>query len=239
MVFILPALWWTRIRGLWKLCDGRDWLWGKLGLVLMDRAMLCKSLMQFSVDRWTVFPPCCLTWNETMVELMKIMSTSFKRSPACTPTLSAPDPAAGHHWPMLPPETPGHSLTGKSGSVSCRVTGSFLLGPDAHKVLFVPSKCHVSPVLCKFWWLYGGVNGNLLQEGLCHTQVCCIQSPCPCGRSLLTCTSTGDTQTLKGRSDSVSVGSPGAFKALFELSECLWWVWSLILNAISSPLPSC
>ena len=26
--------------------------------------------------------------------------------------------------------------------------------------------------------LYGGVNGDLLQEGLCHTQVCCTQSPC-------------------------------------------------------------
>ena len=53
----------------------------------------------------------------------------------------------------------------------------------------------VSPVQCKFWWLYGGVNGDLLQEGLCHTQVCCTQSPCPCGRSLLTRTSTGDTRT--------------------------------------------
>ena len=25
---------WIRIRGLWKLLDGKDWLWGKLGLVL-------------------------------------------------------------------------------------------------------------------------------------------------------------------------------------------------------------
>ena len=25
------------------------------------------------------------------------------------------------------------------------------------------------PVLCKFWQLYGGVNGDFLQEGLCHT----------------------------------------------------------------------
>ena len=27
-------------------------------------------------------------------------------------------------------------------------------------------------ILCKFWQLYGGVNGDLLQEGLCHTKVC-------------------------------------------------------------------
>ena len=29
-----------RIRGLWKPPDGKNWLWGTLGLVLMDRAML-------------------------------------------------------------------------------------------------------------------------------------------------------------------------------------------------------
>ena len=84
----------------------------------------------------------------------------------------------------------------------------------------------VSPVLCKLWWLYGGVNGDLLQEGLCHTQVCCTQMPCPCGNPLLTCTSTGDTQTLKDRSDSVSVESldPGTHKVLFNPSEHLWQV---------------
>ena len=37
----------------------------------------------------------------------------------------------------------------------------------------------VSPILCKFWQLYGRANGYLLKEGLCHTQVCCAQRPCP------------------------------------------------------------
>ena len=32
LIFILSALWWIRIRGLWKLPDGKDWLWGKLSL---------------------------------------------------------------------------------------------------------------------------------------------------------------------------------------------------------------
>ena len=90
------------------------------------------------------------------------------------------------------------------------------------------------PVLCKFWQLCGGVNGDLLQEGLCHTQVCCTESLYSCGRPLLTHTSTGDTQTLKIRSASVSVGSPGVCKVLLEPS-----VWGLILNVISSLLPSC
>ena len=52
----------------------------------------------------------------------------------------------------------------------------------------------VSPVLCKFWQLSGGVNGDLLLEGLGHTQVCCTQSPCPCGRPTLTCTFARDSQ---------------------------------------------
>ena len=42
-------------------------------------------------------------------------------------------------------------------------------------------------------FFYGGVNGDLLQEGLCRTQVCSTQSPC--SRPLLTPTSTGDIQT--------------------------------------------
>ena len=70
---------------------------------------------------------------------------------------------------------------------------SFLLGPGMHKVLFVPSKNLFSSVLYKFWWFCGGVNGDILQEGLCHTQVYCTQSPS--SRPLLTRTSTGDTQT--------------------------------------------
>ena len=75
----------------------------------------------------------------------------------------------------------------------------------------------------------------------CVTQVCCTQSPCLCGRPLLTHTSAGDTQTLKGRSGSVSMGSlgPNVQKILFEPSKSLWRVWGLILNAISPLLPLC
>ena len=72
------------------------------------------------------------------------------------------------------------------------------------------------------------------------TQICCTQRPCSWGRPLLTCTSAGDPQTLKGRSSFVSVESlcPGARKVLFEPFECLWWVWDLILNSVLPLLPS-
>ena len=187
----------------------------------MVGAVLSKSVIQLALDFCgAVFSPCFLTRDQTIVEVMKKMATFFRRSSACHS--QCPDPEVSHRHPMPLPGTPG--LTGKSGSVSNGVTPSFswvLLCTGFYCAL----QESVSPVLCKFWWLYGGVNGSLLQEGLCHTQVCCTQSPCPRGRPLLTCTSTGDTQTLRGRSGSVFVGSPGACKLLFEPSECLWQVW--------------
>ena len=128
-----------------------------------------------------------------MVEVMKIMVTSFKRPHACSDALSAPNLAAGHHSLTPPLETPGHS----GARLGQSLMGSLLLSPGSWCTQC--SVCalleSVSPVLCKFWWLSGGINGDLLQEGLCHTQVCCNQSPCPCSRPLLTRSSTGDTQT--------------------------------------------
>ena len=70
--------------------------------------------------------------------------------------------------------------TGKSETVSSGLTAifSWVL---VHKALLCPPRVYF-PALCKFWQLCGGVNGDLLQEGLCHTQVCCTQSLCPCGK---------------------------------------------------------
>ena len=98
-----------------------------------------------------------------------------------------------------PPWTHGSAgdswkFPGKSGSVSCGGHCSFPLGPGEHRVFLCPLRVYF-PVLCMFWQLYGEVNGDLFQEGLCHTQVSCSQSPCPCGSPLLICTSKGETQT--------------------------------------------
>ena len=123
MVFNLSALWWRRIRGLWKLPGGRDWLRGKLGLVLMGRAMISISLIQFSVDEWTCVLSLLFTWGQTMVGVMKIMAIPFKRSHSCTATLSNPNPATGHHQPTTPLETPEHSWK----SLGQSLVGSLLL----------------------------------------------------------------------------------------------------------------
>ena len=164
---------------------------------------------------------------------MNIMVTSFKRSHACTATLSAPNSAAGHHQHMPLFEISGHS----QASLGQSLVGSLLLSPVSWCTRFClyPPRVYF-PVLCKFWQLYGGINGDL-QEGLCHTQVCCTQSPCPCGSPLLTRTSTGDAQTQFCLS---LCGVPGSWctQGLFEPSEHLWREWGLILNANSPLLPS-
>ena len=41
---------------MWKLPDGKDWLWRNLDLALKGGAMLSKYLFQFSVDRWGCVP---------------------------------------------------------------------------------------------------------------------------------------------------------------------------------------
>ena len=95
-----------------------------------------------------VFPPCCLTWDQTMVEVMKIMATSFKRPHAFTATLSAPDPAAGRGQPMSLPETPGHW----QASLGQSLVGSVFLSPRSWctQGFVCAVQESASPVLCKF-----------------------------------------------------------------------------------------
>ena len=127
-----------KIRSLWKLPDGKEWLRGKLGVVLMGRAMLSKSLIQFSVDGCSCVPSLLFTWGQTMVEVMKIMLTSFKRSRhvllhsvLLTLQQATTDPRLCWRLPDTHRQVWVSLLWGHC---------SFLLGPGAHKLLFVPSK---------------------------------------------------------------------------------------------------
>ena len=122
MVFSLSVFWWRRIRGLWKLPDGRDWLRGKLGLVLMGGSMLSRSLIWLPVDGWGCVPSLLFTWGQTGGG-DEDNGDLLQKIPCTTATLGAPNPAAGHHRPMPPLET--WMLWGKPGSVSCGVTAPF------------------------------------------------------------------------------------------------------------------
>ena len=142
---------------------------------------------------------------------------------------SRPSPthtSAGDSW----------TLIDKSGSVSCGVTAPFACVLVHTRFRLCPLRV-CFPVLCKFWQLYGGINSDLFQEGLYHSQVYWTQSPCPCSSPLLTYTFTGDIQTQFWFSLCRVSGSRHT-KDLFEPSEHLWWVWHLILNVILPVLPS-
>ena len=142
-----------RIRGLDKLLDGRDWLWGKPGLALVSKAMLSKSLIQFSAyGGWgAVFPPCSFTWGQTMVGVMWLPSKGFM--PACCSSQDccsqSPDPMAGHYWPTPPLETPRHSQS----SLAQSLLGSLLLSPKSWcaQGFVCALQESVSPVLWKFF----------------------------------------------------------------------------------------
>ena len=95
--------------------------------------------------------------------------------------------------------------TSKPGSVSCRVTAPFSW-VLVHKVLLCPPRVYF-PVLCKFWQLYGGVNGNLLKEDLL------MLSPHP---ELLSLWKTTATPYLRRRRSNT------------VLSQSLWGPWVLV-----------
>ena len=148
-----------------------------------------------------------LNWTETVVEVMKTMVISFKRSHASTATLSAPSPAAVQHQSTPLPETPGHS----QASLGQSFVGSLLLFPGSWCIRFcLCLQWLYFPALCKFWQFYGGVNGDLLQDGLCHTTSAAPRTPAPVA---VHCWPVPPQEMLRHSSISVSVGSQ-RFKTL-------------------------
>ena len=134
---------------MWNLPDGRNWLWGNMGFVLMGRAMLSKSLLQFSVDEQGCVPSLLFPMTKLcIVGVMMVMATSFKRAYAKTVVFSAPDPAAGHCQPMPPSETPGHS----QASLAQSLVWTRFLSPGSWctRGFVCALQESVSPVLWKF-----------------------------------------------------------------------------------------
>ena len=137
----MEASWWERLSG-------------KLGLVLMGKAMLSKSLIQFSVDVPGCVPSLLFDLrpnygggNEDKGDLLQKVPCTH----CCTQC----------RWPCSRPplthallETPGHS----GASLGQSFVGSLLLSPRSWCTLgFVCAlQESVSPVLCKFRQLYGG-----------------------------------------------------------------------------------
>ena len=173
--------------------------------------MLSKSLIQSSVDGWGCVPSLLFNLRPNLVEVLRIMVTSFKRSHDAL-LHSVPRPRS-RPLSTHAPTRRSWTLMGRSGSVSCGSLAPFSWVLVHIRSRLCPPRVYF-PVLCKFWQIYGTVNGDFLQEDLCHTHT---QSPCSCGRTLPTRTSTGDAQTQFCLS---LCGVPGSWCAqgLFEPS---------------------
>ena len=77
VVFILSALWWIRIRGLWKIPDRRDWLRGKWVLFWWagpcSISQFSRSFVSDSVTTWTAVRQASLSITNSW-SLLKLMS---------------------------------------------------------------------------------------------------------------------------------------------------------------------
>ena len=116
--------------------------------------MLSKSLIQFFVEGWGCVPSLLFDLRPNYGGgnkdngdfLQKVLHSLLHSMP---PTLhQAPTNPRLHQRPW--------TLTGKSGSGSCGVTAPFSwVLVHTRFCLWPPRICF--PVLCKFWWLYGGL----------------------------------------------------------------------------------
>ena len=93
----------------------------------MDRAMLSKSLIQFSVDGGSCAPSLLFDLRPNYGGGSEDDGDLLQNALAHTAALSAPDPAAGHRRPTPLPETPGPSRACLGQSL----LGSLLLSPGS------------------------------------------------------------------------------------------------------------
>ena len=148
----------------------------------------------------TVFPSCCLTWGQTIVETMKITATSFKRSHHALPHSAPPT----LHQATVDPHVRWRLLDTHGQVWVSLLWGhcSSLLGPGAHKVLFVPSKT----LLPQYCVSSGGSMMGLMVTSSMRAYAT-PRSAAP--RAPGHCWPIPSQETLKHSSDSVSVGSLG------------------------------
>ena len=114
-----------------------------------------------------------------MMELVKIMAISSKRSHAGTAALSVPNPAAGHRRPTPLPETPGHLWA----SLGQSLVGLLLLSSESwctQDSVYALQES-VCPVMCKFWRLYGRLMATSSKRAYATPRSTAPKAPAPTG----------------------------------------------------------
>ena len=102
-----------------------------------------------------------------------------------------------------------------TASLGQSLVGSLLLSPWCTPSSICALQESVSPVLCKFWWLYGGLTVTSSKRAYAIPRSVAHRAPAPAAGHYRPVPS---QETLKHSFGSVSVGSlgPGAYKVCFS-----------------------
>ena len=153
--------------------------------------MISKSLIQFSVGGWSCVPSLLFDLrpnysNDDNGDLLQ-------NSHACTATINALNPAAGHHRPTPPLKTPGHSWE----SLGQSLVGSLLLYPGSWCTQ--GSVCALQESVSQSCVSTGssmvGLTATSPKRAYAIPRSAAPRAPAP-RQAMLTRTSAGDTQTV-------------------------------------------
>ena len=156
----------------------------------MGRAMLSKSLIQLSVEGYIPsllfhLRPNYGGGNEDNGNLLQ--KVPYKVSVPPTLQQATSDPRLCWRLPDTHRQVWVSLLCGHC---------SFLLGPGAHQVLFVPSKSLFPQSCVSSGGSMAGLMATSSKRVYAISNSAAPRAPASCGRPLLTCTFAGDTQTL-------------------------------------------
>ena len=182
--------------------------WGRNGLVLMSGAMLSKSLIQLFVEGWGCVPSLLFDLRPNYGGGNEDNGDLLQKVPCTHCYIQCPQPCS------RPPLTQASARTpGTHGQVSPTHVGPLLLSPGSWCAQ--GSVCalqeSVSPVLCKFWQLYGGLMATSSKRAYAIPRSAAPKAPAP---AAVHCWPVPPQEMLKHSSGSVSVGSlgPGVHK---------------------------
>jgi len=133
---LMEASWWERLTV------------GETRSFLIGKAILSKSLIQFSVDAQVCVPSLLFDLRPNYGGGNEDNGDLLQKAPCMHCCTQCPDPVASHCWPMPLPGTPGHSRTSLDQSfVGVTAPFSWVLVRSRFVCALQES---VSPVLCNF-----------------------------------------------------------------------------------------
>ena len=198
--------------------------------------MVCKSSIQFSVDGQDCIPSLLFDLRPNNDGGNEDNGNFLQKIPCKHRYTQCPWPCGRPPSTMPPLETSGSRRVWVS-----LLWGhcSFLLGPGAHKILFVSSKSRFPQSCVSSGGSMVGLTATSSKRAYAILRSAAPRAPAPEAGH---CWPIPSQETLKHSSGSISVGSlgPGVHKFVWAL--CLWWIRDLILNPflmISPLLPSC